>query len=47
MIRADLNDRADSIAGEPATKANESILREKTVAQFLSWLHGKTGEWAR
>ena len=39
--------RADLMAGEAATKANESILRNKTVAQFLSWLQKKTGEWAR
>ena len=47
MIAADVNARADRIAGEAATKANESILRGKTVGQFLSWLHGKTGAWAR
>jgi hypothetical protein len=47
VIKADVNARADLIAGEAATKANPSILRGKTVAQFLTWLHGKTGEWAR
>lgn len=47
VIGADVNARADLIAGEPATKANESILRGKTVGQFLTWLHGKTGDWAR
>ena len=47
VIGANVAQRADLIAGEAATKANESILREKTVAQFLSWLQKKTGEWAR
>lgn len=47
VIKADVNARADLIAGEAATKANPSILRGKTVGQFLTWLHGKTGEWAR
>lgn len=47
VIGADVGARADLIAGEPATKANPSILRGKTVGQFLSWLHGKTGAWAR
>ncbi|MGE4323551.1 MAG: peptidoglycan-binding domain-containing protein [Sphingobium sp.] len=39
--------RADQIAGAAATKANPSILKGKTVGQFLTWLHDKTGEWAR
>jgi hypothetical protein len=47
VIGADVNDRADLIAGPAATAANPSILRGKTVGQFLTWLHGKTGEWAR
>lgn len=47
VIGADVNDRADHIAGEAATDANPSILKGKTVGQFLTWLHGKTGEWAR
>ncbi len=47
VIGADVNARADLIAGEGATDANPSILRNKTVWQFLSWLNGKTGEWAR
>lgn len=47
VIGADVNARADLIAGEGATNANPSILRNKTVGQFLTWLHGKTGEWAR
>jgi hypothetical protein len=47
VIKADVTDRADLIAGPSATSANPSILRGKTVGQFLSWLHGKTGDWAR
>lgn len=47
VIGADVDARADLIAGEAATKANPSILRGKTVGQFLTWLHGKTGAWAR
>jgi hypothetical protein len=47
VIAADVNSRADLIAGSAATDANPSILRGKTVGQFLTWLHGKTGEWAR
>ncbi|WP_334182042.1 hypothetical protein [Novosphingobium sp.] len=47
VIAADVDARADEIAGEAATKANPSILKGKTVGQFLTWLHGKTGEWAR
>lgn len=47
VIAADVHARADLIAGSKATNANPSILRGKTVGQFLSWLHRKTGEWAR
>jgi hypothetical protein len=47
VIGSDTNARADTIAGEAATNANPSILRGKTVGQFLTWLHGKTGDWAR
>lgn len=47
VIGADVNARADLIAGEAATKANPSILQGKTVGQFLTWLHKKTGDWAR
>lgn len=47
VIAADVNARADLIAGTAATNANPSILRGKTVGQFLSWLHRKTGDWAR
>lgn len=47
VIGADVNARADWIAGEAATNANPSILKGKTVGQFLTWLHKKTGDWAR
>lgn len=47
VISADVNERADLLSGEAATAANPSILKGKTVGQFLTWLHGKTGEWAR
>lgn len=47
VVAADVNARADLIAGTKATNANPSILRGKTVAQFLSWLHHLTGDWAR
>jgi hypothetical protein len=47
VIAADVNARADQLAGEAATSANPSILSGKSVGQFLSWLHDKTGEWAR
>lgn len=47
VISADVTARADHIAGEAATKANPSILRNKSVGQFLTWLHAKTGDWAR
>lgn len=47
VIGADVNASAEDIAGPAATKANPSILKSKTVGQFLTWLHGKTGDWAR
>lgn len=47
VIGADVNARADLIAGPQVTNANPSILAGKTVGQFLSWLHTKTGDWAR
>lgn len=47
VIGADVNARADAIAGPAATKANPSILQGKTIGQFLTWLHKKTGDWAR
>lgn len=47
VIGADTSARADLIAGSGATRANPSILSGKTVGEFLTWLKGKTGEWAR
>lgn len=47
VIGADVDARADLIAGASATNANPSILRGKTVGQFLTWLNKKTGDWAR
>lgn len=47
VIGADVKASAEQIAGPAATKANPSILKGKTVGQFLTWLHSKTGEWAR
>lgn len=47
IIAADINESAEALAGPAATRANPSILKAKTVAQFLSWLHIKTGAWAR
>lgn len=47
VIGADVKASAESLAGPAATKANPSILKGKTVGQFLTWLHKKTGSWAR
>lgn len=55
VIAADVTADASTLAGAAATKANPSILtrtdagkrRGATVGEFLTWLHGKTGEWAR
>lgn len=55
VIAADVKADASALAGAAATKANPSILtrvddgkrRGATVGEFLTWLHGKTGEWAR
>lgn len=47
VIGASTTVPADVIAGEAATKANPSILKGKTVGEFLTWLHKKTGAWAR
>jgi len=47
IIGADVDARADLIAGAAATSANPTILKNKTIGQFLAWLHGKTGAWAR
>ena len=47
IIGADVKASAEALAGPAATKANPSILKGKTVGDFLSWLQKKTGEWAR
>jgi hypothetical protein len=47
VIAAEVDARADVIAGPAPTAANPSILKGKTVGDFLSWLHDKTGDWAR
>jgi len=47
VISAPVDTRADELAGAAATNANPSILRGKTVGEFLTWLHKKTGDWAR
>lgn len=56
VIGADVTADAARIAGPAATKANLSIFtrpmaggksRNATVAEFLTWLHGKTGDWAK
>ncbi|NWK98673.1 hypothetical protein DM806_24020 [Sphingobium lactosutens] len=47
ILAADKTVRADLIAGAAATDANPSILRDKTVADFIEWLRRKTGEVAR
>ncbi|WIA56539.1 hypothetical protein N6H05_01555 [Sphingobium sp. WTD-1] len=47
LIGANINTRADLIAGPAATRANRSILEGKTVGDFITWLKAKTGDWAR
>ncbi|RYD68374.1 MAG: peptidoglycan-binding protein [Sphingomonadales bacterium] len=47
VIGADVSVSAEALAGPAATKANPSILKGKTVGEFLTWLHKKTGDWAR
>lgn len=47
ILAANKTARADLIAGEGATDANASILRNKTVGDFIEWLRKKTGEVAR
>ncbi|WP_311270479.1 hypothetical protein [Sphingobium sp. WCS2017Hpa-17] len=46
ILAADKADRADAIAGPAATAANPSILRDKSVADFIEWLRRKTGDVA-
>jgi len=47
LIAADVHVSAAGIAGPAATAANLSILKGKSVGQFLAWLHKKTGDWAK
>lgn len=47
ILAADKEERADVIAGKAATAANPSILKEKTVGDFIDWLKAKTGEVAK
>jgi len=47
VLAADKGASAEALAGAAATTANPSILRGKTVGDFIGWLHDKTGEWAR
>ena len=44
LLSSDNKARADLIAGEAATKANPTILRNKTVADFKAWLTKKCGD---
>lgn len=37
----------ETLVDADAVAANKSILQGKTLAQFLTWLHKKTGDWAR
>lgn len=39
--------RMEALVDADAVQANRSILENKTLAQFLTWLHRKTGDWAR
>lgn len=40
--------RMDALVDPDAVRANPTILGQgRTLAQFLTWLHKKTGEWAR
>lgn len=47
VIGADVKANAGELAGAAATAANPSILRGRTIGEFLTWLHAKTGDWAR
>lgn len=47
-LEGGVNDRIYAHVGQAAIKANPSILGGgKTVADFLTWLHKKTGAWAK
>ncbi len=47
ILAAGKGERADSIAGAAATAANPSILKGKTVGDFIEWLRVRTGEVAK
>lgn len=47
LLMADVKESAEKIAGPAATKANPTILKGKTVGQFMTWLKKKTDDWAR
>lgn len=47
ILAAGKGERADLIAGAAATAANPSILKGKTVGDFIEWLRVKTGEVAK
>lgn len=47
LLRASPDARADTIAGPQATNANPSVLRDRTVRDFIKWLHDKTGVTAK
>ncbi len=47
LLMSDVKASAEKIAGPDATKANPTILKGKTVGQFMTWLKQKTGDWAR
>lgn len=47
-LEGDHTDRIDAHVGSAAIAANPSILGGgKTVGDFLTWLHRKTGHWAK
>lgn len=56
VLAADIGSDAAALAGSAAANANRSVFfietakdkyRDATVGEFLSWLHAKTGEWAK
>lgn len=47
-INGDVKKPVADYVSDAAVRANPSILgRPKTVGDFLTWLHKKTGDWAR
>lgn len=47
LLASPVTARADTLAGAAAARANPSILKDKTVGEFLAWLFRKTGDWAK